>query len=337
MRSLRFLLPLLFLASILISCNKDLDVNAGWKDITIVYGLLDTSADTNHIKITKAFLGDGDALRFAQTPDSSSYPDKLEVRLDEYADTTRVASHLCDTVTVHNKLAGDSIFYFPDQLMYYTLDKLNENRTYKLVIKNKVTGKIVTGETVMVRDFEVFYPLGAISFIPGQTFRIKWTTARYSNAKRYQLVIRFHYLEWHTTNPGEKVLKHVDWKLFDAIKPNDVNLIQTFDLYYPASIFYSYLGGPHGEGGAIKVDPLLTRSAKYVDFIFTAAAPDFSTYLDVNQPSLSLVQEKPAYTNITNGIGLFSSRYTKVVDSLFFGSKVELETNELTKNLNFEH
>ncbi len=337
MRSFRLFLHLLLLLPALVACNKDFDVNAGWKDVTVVYGLLDPAADTNYIKITKAFLGEGDALRFAQVPDSSTYPGTLEVRLDEYADTTRIASHPCDTVTIHNKEAGDSIFYYPDQLMYYTVGKLNPDHTYKLFIRNKVTGKTVTSQTALVRDFEVFFPNGTISFIPEQTFRIKWTTADYSNGKRYQLLVRFHYLEWYNSDPGNKVLKHVDWILFDAVKPNNVSVSQKFDLYYPANLFYTFLGGVDGKGGAIRVDPLVRRAARHLDFIFTAAAPELSTYIDVNRPSLSLIQEKPAYSNITNGLGLFSSRFTKSVDSVFLASKAELESNLLTKDLNFEH
>ncbi len=155
MRYSKILLLLVTLVPVLFSCNKELNVNADWKDVTVVYGLLDQTQDTTFIKITKAFLGPGDAMQFAKIPDSSNYPDKLEVRLDEYNGTTLVNSLPCDTVTIHNKQAGDSIFYYPDQLMYYTTAPLNENSLYKLFIKNMNTGKEVTAETELVSDFTI--------------------------------------------------------------------------------------------------------------------------------------------------------------------------------------
>jgi hypothetical protein len=49
------------------------------------------------------------------------------------------------------------------------------------------------------------------------------------------------------------------------------------------------------------------------------------------------VQEKPAYTNIINGIGLFSARFMKSTDSLLISdvTKAELKVNPNTINLGF--
>jgi hypothetical protein len=59
--------------------------------------------------------------------------------------------------------------------------------------------------------------------------------------------------------------------------------------------------------------------------------------MEVTEPSLSLVQEKPAFTNIVNGIGLFSSRYMKSSDSLDISqlTKDELKVNPHTRDLGF--
>ena len=152
MRYFRFMPLFLLLVPVLFSCDKSLNVNADWKDVTVVYGLLDQTKDTTYIKITKAFLGEGDALMFSKIPDSSNYSSALEVRLDELQvtngkDTTLVNSFHCDTVTIHNKQAGDSIFYYPNQLMYFTTAKLSSNYIYKLHVRNGQTGKEITATT----------------------------------------------------------------------------------------------------------------------------------------------------------------------------------------------
>jgi hypothetical protein len=329
MRCLRFMPLLLLLLPVLFACDKTLNVNAEWKDVTVVYALLDQTEDTTYIKITKAFLGEGDALMFAKIPDSSNYPDKLEVRLDEFSGAALIKSYPCDTVTLHTKQAGDSIFYYPDQMMYYTTAKLNENYMYKLYIKNKQTGKEITSQTGLLHDFEVLRPQSIASFPPGKSFEVKWEPAK--NGKRYQLVIRFFYQEALKTNADSLYVKSVDWLVFNNIRPIDVSSTQPFDLYLPGDAFYSVVGSK------IEINPNVTRAAYRCSFIFTVAAPELNTYMEVTEPSISLVQERPAYTNIVNGIGLFSARFMKSVDSLYVSqiTKDELKVNPHTKDLGF--
>ena len=330
MRYLRFMPLFLLLLPALFSCDKSLNVNAEWKDVTVVYGLLDQTEDTTFIKITKAFLGEGNALQFAKIPDSSYYPDKMEVRLDEYVDTIFIQSFIFDTVTIHNKKAGDSVFYYPNQLMYYnSVLKLNENHIYKLHVRNKATGKEVTAQTGLLHDFVVDKPQVAASFPPGQSFEVKWKPA--VNGKRYQLVIRFYYVEALKSHPDSLYMRSFDWLLFNNIKPVDLNSTQPFDLYFPADNFYTQVGAN------IKENPLVSRGAHHCEYIFTVAAPELNTYMEVTEPSLTLIQERPAYTNIVNGIGLFSARYMKSVDSLSISqlTKDALKVNSHTKNLGF--
>ena len=79
---LRFLLPAVFL----FGCSTDLEINAPYKNITIVYGLMSTkdASDVHFVKINKAFLGDGDAFVFAQVRDSNEYRnDELLARVEQ--------------------------------------------------------------------------------------------------------------------------------------------------------------------------------------------------------------------------------------------------------------
>ncbi|MEI6433280.1 MAG: hypothetical protein WCP32_00445 [Bacteroidota bacterium] len=331
MRAIRFIAFLVLLLTVFISCNKDLNVNADWKDVTVVYGLLDQKADTTFIKITKAFLGPGDAMQFAKIPDSSNYPDKLEVRLDEYQDTSLIRSIPLDTVTIHNKLAGDSIFYFPDQLMYFTTARLNENYIYKIFIKNKKTGKEITAQTGLVHEFDIDKPASQASFPPGNSFEVVWKQAK--EGKRYQLLIRFFYNEYMVVAPKIGIKKSFDWIVFNDIKSPDNPSTLPFDLDFPSDAFYSAVGSKIDTSSLVD-----HRTALYCDFIFSVAAADMNTYMEVTEPTLSLVQEKPTFTNITNGIGLFSSRFNKQQSDTLWVSQItkdELKVNYHTSDLGF--
>ena len=50
-----------FFVLLFTSCETEFDVNADGDEIIVVYGLLDSSKDTQFVKINKAFLGEDDA------------------------------------------------------------------------------------------------------------------------------------------------------------------------------------------------------------------------------------------------------------------------------------
>ena len=95
-----------------------IDLYAEYKEVPIVYGLLDATADTNYIKITRAFFVEDDAYQVALNPDSSNYAGKLDVRLVEYCNGDSVREIILDTITLHGKQQGT--FYSPNQKLYYT-------------------------------------------------------------------------------------------------------------------------------------------------------------------------------------------------------------------------
>ena len=52
------------------SCDNDLDIIAEWKDISVVYGILNAQDSVHYVKLNKAFLGQGDVYDMAQEFDS---------------------------------------------------------------------------------------------------------------------------------------------------------------------------------------------------------------------------------------------------------------------------
>jgi len=312
MRYIRILLIVIVLLPVLFSCNSKLNVNANWKDITVVYGLLSQNEDTTFIKITKAFLGEGNALQFAQVPDSSNYPGKLTVKMEGWLGSTLMNTYTFDTITIHTKEKGDSVFYYPIQLVYYCkTGDLNESYTYKLRITHTKTGVIDSASTTLVHHFAYETPdpyLKKAEFLPGKGVSVVYYQAY--GGKRYQLVIRVHYLE--STAALKDVPKSFDWLVFNDYEVADPTqttnkITNTFlgDQFYSVMI------------GNIKIDPNVTsRSVRWVDYILSVASDDLNTYMDVSAPSLSIIQERPSFSNIYNGIGLFSSRYVNELDTV---------------------
>jgi hypothetical protein len=50
------------------------------------------------------------------------------------------------------------------------------------------------------------------------------------------------------------------------------------------------------------------RFFRGIDLQLTAGSDDLATYISVSQPSNSIVQDKPFFSNVSGGAGVFASR-----------------------------
>ncbi|MCX6235229.1 MAG: hypothetical protein NT175_11020 [Bacteroidetes bacterium] len=305
------------LASLLFvsSCDTSLDIMGNYEDITVVYGLLNQIDSVTYIKINKAFLGEGNALLMAREPDSSSYGNNIEVKIEEYDKYGGLANTFYfDTTSIYNKDTGT--FYYPKQILYkcITKNQLNVESSYKLIIHNKKTGKDITARTLLVGDFEIVKPLinnpskPTISFPDNNSLKeVEWTTAKYG--RRYDVVMRFNFKEKLFNDP-DTLLRYVDYH-FTSQKSKTLDGGEEMLTQIANENFFKYLEAtvPYDTEKELQVD---CRVSGTVDFIFSVAGDDFNTYMEVNAPSTSIVQDRPEYTNVTNGIGIFSCRYNKI-------------------------
>jgi len=278
------------------ACSTDVDLYADYKDITVVYGLLDAQDDTAFIKVTKAFLGPGNALKIAQNPDSSNYSEKLNVQLTGKKGNVDLPVITLDTITIHNKMAGDSVFYFPSQLLYYTKANLDPLATYQLTIQRGE--KEIVANTNMVESFPITFPTNRINFSADVAAQLRWNSAKYG--KRYEVNLVFHYRELKPGNP-DTLDKTLNWNL-GMRKSITLNGGEELEVNYQGQEFYNRLGQQLEDVLNVK------RWAGNVDVIISAGGDELSTFIDVNAPSNSIIQELPEYSNIENGYGIFSSR-----------------------------
>ena len=148
-----YLLLCLPYAALFFSCLTEVDLYADYKEMPVIYGLLDARADTNFIKITRAFYAEGDAMLSAPNPDSSNYPGKLDVRVVENCNRDSVREIILDTITIHDKMQG--VFYAPSQKLYYTTERfpLNKrNQKYSYLLKVVLPDGTLITRTDLVGD-----------------------------------------------------------------------------------------------------------------------------------------------------------------------------------------
>ena len=298
-KNLLFLiLPLLF------SCETDFDVNANWKDVTIVYGLIDPNNEDQLIKINKAYLGQGDAIQMASVSDSTNYdPSNLIVKIhrvrEQVFNTYDTLSTVVLTDTVLDK--DDGLFSTDDNIIY-TFKKpssfYNTNSIYVLEILNLSSGQKVTSETEIINSFsfESLNPTFEWGLYNGEladslrfrTKNIEWQNS--NNGVIYQLDILINYLE-------SGIVNSLSWSQ-PIVEYSSGNM----SLKIKGDQFFQFLEN--------NLDNNTTKQFLNLDLVMTIGAQDLKTYIDVNQPFSGIVQERPVFSNIDNGVGLFSSRYT---------------------------
>ena len=318
------LLLFAFFGAVFASCSTDVDLYADYKDVAIIYGMLDYRADTNFVKITRAFCGTNDdpinANEVALIADSSNYPGKLEARIIElksgiggiYEPTGR--EFVLDTVTKHNKVEGT--FYSPDQKVYYTTERLNactngSRYKYHLIVV-KPDGDTVTAQTTMVGDEEFLILSGSANFQLAHSDgmgRIVFKAA--GMASVYDIKMQFNYREQLA---GQEIrYKNVSCSfgtksLYEY--PKIENLENTYYQEYSINLLFNALKDAIGSDTVVNLNhPNVVR---YYDSFFisiSAAGDELNYYNSVYQAQLnSPITLVSTFTSIKGGYGLFSSR-----------------------------
>jgi hypothetical protein len=319
------------------SCSNDLDINAPWKDITVVFGLLNKDQTTHYIRVSKAFLGEGDALEFASQFDSLYYnPNLLEVKVEEILNGNVTRTFICVPDSSIAKEPG--IFSAPSQILYKfetsASQKINPNATFRLTVTNTSSGNSVSSETVLVKNLVMSSPnqlIDETNLYPQNATFIKWKTAE--NGKMYELFLRFKYREYSELNPTEIVSKQIELSL-GRITTDNTNPNNEMTMNVENSTIYQAISAAISPS---TTDNPMVRICDSLQFQLNVAAEDLTTYLNVNKPSNTIAQERPQYTNINNGLGLFSSRVA-IIRTIYLNDFTvdSLRGNPLTEDLNWQ-
>jgi hypothetical protein len=325
-------------------CSTDFDVIDNWRETTVVYGLLDQSQSVQYVKVTKAFLGEGDALMMAQNFDSLYYDTN-----DIVVTLTEVETGVTWTLDPDMSIPLEPGTFATQQVIYKVAMTPDEDYRYQLKVKNVRSGTETVATTRIVKRFSVTNP-GSNSYqvdfhptLVNPTYKVKWNAA--VNGKRFNLILRTHF---HRKNELTQVIDtfHVDYN-FGEFKTTKLDGTELMEASMQKNDYYSFLANN------IDADLTYEYHPKYVEFLFAVAGDELNTYMEVSAPSTGIVQEKPSYTNLANGIGIFSSRLNQnATSSAGFGnpplnpyapygflmSKATLDSlcaGQFTKNHNF--
>ena len=340
---MRKLLGILFFSILVLSCDNELNVTAEWKEVPVIYGLVDPSAQYNYIRINRAYLNEsGDAIKYASISDSIQFQE-LTVKLVEHKNGV-------ETNTINlEKVNGDTIglpkdsgtFSNTPNILYRTAynmkaTDLYDTYRYDLVIINEITGRIYRSTAESVGSMFLVTPRlnrdNPTINISDENDRFIYINFQEGfKAAMYDLVVRFRYLEYEDSTPTVLKLDSIDWVVFSGAETHGLDGRGEQVITVKGEAFYQYLSSQlDGREG-------LNREAFDMDFYFYGSGEDLFTYIQVNKPSIGIVQKKPEFTNIENGLGIFSSRninrFTHV--GIAPQMKARLSVSPNTQHLNF--
>lgn len=297
--------PVLFLLAALLlltSCEVEFSPNAQWKDIPVVYCLLDPDDDTVFARVERCFLGDGSIYDYGIIADSINYPQgAIDVWLYKFRGDRAV-----DSVQMQYTLRGrdEGAFASTPQPVYYSVTPLDSTCRYSLRVRRTTDNVfIAVTDTIplicQVKSNLITRPANndpyGFSFMTRGACRIEWP-ALYA-ARRYHPIVRFYYRELDDT-------LYVDLPAGE-VAANSTSTDATYSFEYPRTSFlYSLRSYFVGIGDTVTPKYYL----QYVDLFLTAWDENLNVYMMSVASGTNLNQTTDVYTNVHGGTGIFASR-----------------------------
>lgn len=351
--------PSLFITIMIgvIGCDTDFELNSEWKEIAVVYGLLDQSEDLQYIRVNKAFLTEDNALDAAQVTDSLYFSNAV-VRLNEWtkaavwsdsenkflkgSGATLNKSIELPRINVTSEadlpdkeegvFANDPYYLYVLDNTQFPGDTLSQDFTYEIEVETD-QGNIVSGITPLVRDFLVLYPKPEteLNFLTARDLR--WKEA--GNGTIYDLDIKFRYREEINNDPDDFTIKEVVYRPFSNFSGDFIGN-NTFEFKFEPELFLQYLKSEIGEEGAEGFKRIYLPPMEFTFYAGSKQLQLFSDVANIGNNSINSDQARPFYTNVENGLGLIASRYKKtVMCNISPVSLDELICGEITQGLRF--
>jgi len=318
---------LLFLFFVVFSCSNDFEIIEDYKDIPIIYGVISSSDPVQYIRLEKAFVDENtSALELAQIADSIYYPNAT-VKLIRLTDGKEYPLERFNAAQ-EGLEREEGIFPTDPNFLYRinTVDiQLIGGETYQLSIdRGEGALPIVTAETIVIEDSRMLTPgptTNNIEFNYDLTNEFRWRGGE--NAAIYDLFLRFNYRE--RVNGGDFEQKSVVWTIAQ-------NLNRT-EFEFQGINFYSFLSG------AIPSGSQYDRRFDNFDVILVSGGKEILEFNRIGSANLGITssQDVPVFSNLSEGRGIFSSKYTEVRSGIGLSPKSidSLRTGIFTGDLNF--
>jgi|688.fasta_scaffold24608_8 hypothetical protein len=335
------------IALLISSCSTDFKSGADYKDVTSAFCLLSMSDTAHYVKINKGFFSETENnLIIAQNPDSL-YFKNIEVKVEELNNGNVQKTYPLNRVDLKDEgyIKDEGTFAqnpsYAYKFKFKQGEAFNPSRTYRLVITNLSTGRVIDAFTNVIDDakFKIQFPLSGKDVISFADYEkptpFSWNIPE--GASFFDLYMRFYYEEENIAS-GARTREVKDLLLAKNIQIGTSNLLTSF---VKSETFYGVLNA------ALPFKQDFVRYVDTPDIYIQAGGKELKTYIDVTtaQGGLTADQIKPNYTNFRfdgqdgtgyrEVFGIFSSRAEEYVGRVPFDVKTieELKKGKFSGNL----
>jgi hypothetical protein len=345
----------------LASCDNELDITADWKDVPVIYGILNSEDSINYVKLNKAFLGQGDIMTMAQQFDSLYYDTEqvgLRIIESQLNGNQFLPIKTIEMEPVDNIVKPEGLFSSPSQIIYQTDQNLNHLRYYTAEVYYKDSEEVIAYNPIPIDLLKPLSlsspnPFTPINIVPdGYVSKAEWSSIE--GGKLYELNVTFYYAEQQIDDLSDVEYKSLVWS-FPYRMSSSISGGENMSINIDALQFLTFLSSNIEEDSnvyrhVVGLQAIQSNSGSVaithscLDFSLMAAGDDLSTYIVLNENSNSIVVDRPEYTNISNSdgqqyVGIFSSRSNDFIENIRINnsSNNEIAFNEITKHLNFAY
>lgn len=352
------------LLTLFYACDTDFNTTAPWKEIFVVYGLINPDDAEQYIRIEKGFAdasGKLNNIDLAAISDSIYYrPGELTVsliRLDEQRNTvdSTVLEYVDGNQIGFQKDSG--LFSNDPAYLFRFSDPLEFETTYRLHIRNNITGNTAFGECSTVGLMSTTRPetpdSGDIITDRNRTYLTVRNEGESQNADEfvnwripdggeiYDVVLRFFYQEWNAADAGNVTNKDFGWVIANNVTNAATNDQVITESLTPKSFLQQL-------DSRLVRDPQLRRRMRSngAQFYFYAGGLEYLNFINSvkAQSGLTLNEANRTFTNLqatgeADVVGIFSSRSLTIAKDLEVFAFVldSLACSSITRGLNFEN
>lgn len=279
-----------------LGCKNDLIINAPYKDMAVIFSFLDQNEPIQYIRIEKLYQNSVSlsTTAGAQITDSL-YFDTLIVKIINIVKNDTFNCYRVDTIP-----KNDGFFSSGRNTIYATsIPKNNaDQEVYQLLVINPKNNKTFTSQTTLVKDAIIEYRKIAIRLSPAShSFPFRFLSG--NNAFLYDLIVRYQYKETDATDTSIHEIKTVDYYIArSSVYPQNSDCYTSIN----SRTYLDFL-----KSKVLKDD---SKKRKTIGITYQAygGSQEFLRYLELTKPGIGIVQKKTEYSNISNGLGIFTSR-----------------------------
>lgn len=306
MQNYLYTLIALFGLSFLTSCNDDFDLVDEGVAVPIVYGFVDIGNDTQYLRIQKGFAGeDLNAFEGAQQEDSVYYKD-ITVSLVNADNGNRVTLERVNG-TDDGLFRDEGDFLTEPNVLYRaTSSQLGYagGENVRLEIDRGDDLDVVTATTKVLSPILLQGPTSdkPVHFTYNfKSFQLRTTEDVAIIGLKMIIYIR----EISTVDPTQVEIVEIPWQMVSSFISD-----QTKDFQFPkveGRLFYTTIAAGLDENKPV------IREFSHFDIIVEGGGSEILEFRRIARANsgLSGAQELPLYTNLSEGIGIFSSKYNE--------------------------